>query len=145
VKERNHDQNYQKTKTGNNCNRSKSQVGDEPKSKIIGDKKLAHFTSEKSARCCWCLQTPCVVLGPIRPRGHPLPTNHTKRLKEYRFFYQKLKKAGLWIREEYLQRKQELGCHIHDVREGMPWCVVEDVRKRWPNPPHIPYMGHKRA
>ena len=26
----------------------------------------------------------------------------------------------------------------------MPKCVVKDVRSRFPNPPGIPYMGHKR-
>jgi len=87
---------------------------------------------------------PCVVL-PGRPRGLERPTNHTKRLKEYRFYYSSLCKEGLWTNELYLERKQELGCHITDIREVMPWCVVQDVRNRWPNPPHMPYMGHRRA
>lgn len=102
--------------------------------------------SIQSGECAFCLQTPCVILaGPMRPRGQPLPTNHARRLKEYRYFYGRLNKKGLWKCLIYLERKQELGCHINDVRQVMPFCVVNDVRKRWPNPPHIPYMGHKRA
>ena len=26
-----------------------------------------------------------------------------------------------------------------------PNCVIKDVRGRWPNPPHVPYQGHRRA
>lgn len=27
----------------------------------------------------------------------------------------------------------------------MPVCVVEDVRKRWPNPDGVSYCGHRRS
>ena len=30
------------------------------------------------------------------------------------------------------------------VRERMLNCVIKDVRSRFPNPPGIAYMGHKR-
>ena len=53
-----------------------------------------------------------------------------------------LKKAGLWENALYLERKNELGIFIEDVREVLPNCVVADVRKRWTNPPDIPYKGH---
>lgn len=52
------------------------------------------------------------------------------------------KKAGLWENAVYVEHKHELGIFIDDVREVIPNCVVGDVRKRWPNPPHIPYKGH---
>ena len=42
-----------------------------------------------------------------------------------------LKKAGLWENALYLERKNELGIFIEDVREVLPNCVVADVRKRW--------------
>ena len=35
-----------------------------------------------------------------------------------------------------------VGIFIEDVREVLPNCVVADVRKRWPNPPDMPYKGH---
>lgn len=51
---------------------------------------------------------------------------------------------GLWKQEQYLSEKKQMGCK-NDVREIMPFCVICDVRTRWPNPPDIPYMGHKRS
>lgn len=115
---------------------------------FISDSLPTHFFkffSSDALKCPYCLQMPCVVSGRVRPRGNPSPTNHARRLKEYKVFYTQLKKKGLWTNPSYLERKQELGCHISDVREVMPLCVVVDVRTRWQNPPHIPYMGHKRA
>ena len=56
-----------------------------------------------------------------------------------------LKRRGLWRDPVYLQRKEALGCYIEDVREVMPVCVVEDARKRWPNPEGVPYCGHRRS
>ena len=41
--------------------------------------------------------------------------------------------------------KSAAGLSDDDVRELMPECVIADVRKRFPNPLQIPYMGHKRA
>lgn len=31
----------------------------------------------------------------------------------------------------YQARKEQLGCHIDDVREVMPHCVIKDVRERY--------------
>ena len=45
----------------------------------------------------------------------------------------------------YKNLKSAAGLSDDDVRELMPECVIADVRKRFPNPPEIPYMGHKRA
>ncbi|KAJ7381220.1 hypothetical protein OS493_001336 [Desmophyllum pertusum] len=98
---------------------------------------------EEETSCQYCLQAPCVVMDG-RPRGPPRNNNHAKRLKDYRFYYTLLN-ARLWENPLYLARKEELGCHIDDIREVIPMCVVKDVRPRWPNPPHIPYMGHKRS
>ena len=36
------------------------------------------------------------------------------------------------------------GISEDELREVMPVCVLKDVRKRYPNPDGIPYMGHKR-
>ena len=100
--------------------------------------------AEPQPTCRFCLQTPCVVTDG-RPRGPARNNNHSKRLKEYRHYYTQLTALRLWENPVYLARKEELGCHIDDIREVMPMCVVKDVRSRWPNPPHIPYMGHKRS
>ncbi|XP_068737191.1 uncharacterized protein [Montipora capricornis] len=52
---------------------------------------------------------------------------------------------GLWRDPIYIARKEALGCYVEDVREVMPICVVEDARKRWPNPNGVPYCGHRRS
>ena len=97
--------------------------------------------------CNFCLQTPCITSSAFKPmgRGGARMTNHTKRRKNYKWFWSTLKDYGLWENPIYLERKQDLGCMIDDVREVMPYCVVKDVRTRWPNPPHVPYQGHRRS
>ncbi|XP_067037949.1 uncharacterized protein [Acropora muricata] len=97
--------------------------------------------------CTFCLQTPCISLSAFKPmgRGAARITNHTKRRNNYKWFWRTLKDCGLWENPTYLARKQDLGCMIDDVREVMPHCVIKDVRNRWPNPPHVPYQGHRRS
>ena len=105
---------------------------------------------DQTAFCLYCRSTPCVLsIGnlPARLRASGLArlTNHMKRKGDYRAFYTILKKKGLWSDPIYLQRKEALGCYIEDIREVMPICVVEDVRKRWPNPDGVPYCRHRRS
>ena len=97
--------------------------------------------------CTFCLQTPCISLSAFKPMGCGAAriTNHTKRRNNYKWFWRTLKDCGLWENPTYLARKQDLGCMIDDVREVMPHCVIKDVRNRWPNPPHVPYQGHRRS
>ena len=97
--------------------------------------------------CNFCLRTPCITQSAFKPMasGKARITNHTKRRKDYKWFWRTLKDCGLWENTTYLERKQELGCMIDDVREVMPHCVVRDVRDRWPNPSHVPYQGHRRS
>lgn len=97
--------------------------------------------------CVFCLRMPCITRSAFKPmgRGTARMTNHTKRRKDYKWFWRTLKDCGLWENPSYLARKQELGCMIDDVREVMPHCVVKDVRDRWPNPANVPYQGHRRS
>ena len=78
----------------------------------------------------------------MNAHGPPRNTNISKRFKDYREYYRMLKRVGLWSNPVYVMRKTELGIYIDDVREVLPNCVVDDVRKRWPNPPDVPYKGH---
>ena len=68
-----------------------------------------------------------------------------KSYEDYKWYWKTLKDNGLWDKPTCLNRKQELGCLIDDVREVMPHCVIKDVRDRWPNPPNVPYQGHRRS
>ena len=65
-----------------------------------------------------------------------------ERYKDYKELYRMLKRAGLWENVLYMECKHELGIFIEDIRDVLPNCVVADVRKRWANPPDMPYKGH---
>lgn len=100
--------------------------------------------------CTFCRNMPCILQSQNLPsrlhaHGQPKLTNHSKWKGDYKSYYTILKRKGLWRDPVYLQRKEALGCYIEDVREVMPVCVVEDVRKRWPNPGGVPYCGHRRS
>ena len=111
------------------------------------DEAHANVTRET---CMYCRSSPCVLGSetlPARLRafGQPRMTNHMKRKGDYRSFYTILNRRSLWRDPIYIARKEALGCYVEDVREVMPVCVVEDVRKRWPNPDGVPYCGHRRS
>ena len=100
--------------------------------------------------CSYCRSNPCVLSSQNLPArltafGQPRMTNHIKRKGDYKSFYTILNRRGLWRDPIYIARKEALGCYVEDVREVMPVCVVEDVRKRWPNPDGVPYCGHRRS
>ena len=98
--------------------------------------------------CPHCLMGPCVTVSEVtRLQGSCAPdiTNHSKRHKDYRRFWKSLKDRGLWQHELYIDRKTSAGLSEVELHELMPQCVLDDTRKRYPNPPGVPYMGHKRA
>lgn len=98
-------------------------------------------------KCIHCLQAPCVTTNNIERRGSRPPDirNHSFRHKDYRRYWKFLKDIGLWDMSVYQNTKSAAGLSDDDVRELMPVCVLNDVRKRFPNPPGIPYMGHRRS
>ena len=102
---------------------------------------------QNTTGCEYCLQTRYITSSPFKPqaRGNARINNHVKRRKDFKWYWRTLKDCGLWEDPLYQTRKQQLSCHIEDVREVMPHCVIKDVRERWPNPPHVPYQGHRRA
>ena len=98
--------------------------------------------------CQHCLMGPCITVSEVtRIQGSCAPdiTNHSKRHKNYRQFWKSLKDRGLWQHELYIHRKTSAGLSEVELRELMPQCVLDDTRKRYPNPPGVPYMGHKRT
>ena len=98
--------------------------------------------------CQHCLMGPCITVSEvtrIQESCAPDITNHSKRHKNYRKFWKSLKDRGLWQHELYLHRKTSAGLSDVELRELMPQCVLDNTRKRYPNPPGVPYMGHKRA
>ena len=96
--------------------------------------------------CVFCQHTPCVMTDSSEYLGFRAAhvQNHVWRWKNYKTYWSALKKCRLWKDPIYLAGKVELGDHVDTVRERMPKCIVKDMRSRFPNPPGIPYMGHKR-
>ena len=106
--------------------------------------------SVRHEKCVYCRLSPCVLFSETLPSrlrafGQPRMTNHVKRKGYSKSFYTILNRRGLWRDPIYIARKEALGCYVEDVREVMPVCVVEDVRKRWPNPDGVPYCGQRRS
>lgn len=103
--------------------------------------------AETATACEICLQGRCITFSPFKPQGRSdaRVTNHTKRRKDYKWYWRTLKDCGLWENSTCLERKEEFVCLVDDVREVMPHRVIKDARSRWPNPPHVPYQGHRRS
>ena len=115
---------------------------------VDGDSVTCKEGEVEGSACEFCLQNPCVTIPNDRratflsAHGPPRPQNISKRYRDYKEYFKILKEQRLWRNPLYINRKHELGIFVDDVREVMPNCVVGDVRKRWPNPPDIPYKGH---
>ena len=124
-------------------------TGEKASNTAIPESPLRHEDQGEDPvpKCSFCLRGPCITSSPFKPqgRGNARISNHTKRRKDYKWYWRTLKDCGLWDNPQHLEKKLELGCLIDDVREVMPHCVIKDVRERWPNPPDVPYQGHRRS
>ena len=100
----------------------------------------------KFEMCIYCRKTPCVTTDSREYLAYREAhiQNHVRRRKDYKTYWRTSNKCGLWKDPVYQARKVELGDHVNAVQERMPNCVIKDVRLRFPNPPGIAYMGHKR-
>ena len=67
-----------------------------------------------------------------------------RRRKDYKTYWRALDKCGLWKYPVYLAKKVRLEDLGDAVRDRMLNCVIEDASSRFPSPPGIPYMGHRR-
>ena len=87
------------------------------------------------------------VLGvPVSPRSMGL----RKRRYCYRKFWVFLYHRRVWGLEKYQDKKAVMitmraggAAAVQTKREIMPDCIVNLVRKWYPNPPNIAYMGHR--
>lgn len=100
-------------------------------------------------KCPNCLSQPCVIDDSNRQAWWskdskaPDELNSIHRKECYYKFWTMLYHRGLWCDPEYIARKKAAGGQPYIKRELMPDCVLHTVRKWYPNPDHIPYMGHK--
>jgi hypothetical protein len=99
--------------------------------------------------CPDCFAKPCVT-HPSNQQGWwpvvaalPSPRNNLLRKNLYYKFWNMCYIRGLWADERYIQKKEEVHGEVNIRREIMPDCVCKSVRYWYPNPPNVPYMGHK--
>ena len=70
--------------------------------------------------------------------------NASVRRNIYFRYWSCLYNLGAWDIPEYIQKTATAGQGlVFHKREIMPDCVLKKVRGLYPNPAHIPYMGHK--
>ena len=102
--------------------------------------------------CEQCLCRPCVLHENNRQAWWPevdleaAHNNNTLRKPLYYKFWTMLYHRGVWDDQRYRDRKEQaLGRRDTTLirREMIPLCVVDRIRKWYPNPPGLPYMGHR--
>ena len=89
--------------------------------------------------------TPCVTV-----RGHywlgegqtAHPENHGVKKLKYKSYWKTINNLGGWLDRRYTQRMIAAGGAVHDKRELMLNCVVNQLRQLYLNPPDMAYMGH---
>ena len=115
--------------------------------------------------CDPCLSNPDHLPDFIRGSTSADPSNVARRYRVYRKLWSFLRCLGLWDFPPYLQRKEATG-HSRSPRDIIPWCIkqvcpwaaifpphillssyaswlIQEIRRRFPNPPELPYADHK--
>ena len=102
----------------------------------------------------FCFLSPCVTtyrqLWLSDPPAHPHPRNSELRKQWYRKFWKLVDMNGGWTHHKYIRKKRRpfglddsatVWVGVGSVREIMPQCILNLVRRIYPNPPEQPYMG----
>lgn len=113
----------------------------------------------ENEECPWCLCKPCITDASNQQMWWemncraPSESNSKRRKSHYQRFWVMLLHHGAWTKDAYRLKKiaalQNRGIHAwagpnpKHPRDIMPDCVLSMVRGWLPNPPTIPYMGHK--
>ena len=111
---------------------------------------------EGHLECPHCLCKPCITSECFRQMWwetdsvEPDEKNHSLRKEKYKYFWTMLYHREVFLDERYINRKLEALKRdprrrntVYHRREILPDCVLNTVRKWYPNPPDIPYMGHR--
>ena len=110
--------------------------------------------------CCFCLCRPCVIDNGNtqawwETQVHPPSRLNSKvRKNHYQRFWVMLLHRGAWEKPAYMTKQSAALCedrrrntwsgpNSNHPRHIMPKCVLKLIRCWLPNPPCIPYMGHK--
>ncbi len=95
------------------------------------------------------VQPPCVTSFPhhwLGPGQRACAENTAIRRARYKNYWRYIANNQGWNTAEYAAKKQAelqaVGREYHE-REIMPRCVLEQVRRLYPNPKGQPLMNHK--
>ena len=99
--------------------------------------------------CPHCFCQPCVTAKEQKWLGvGQAPSRHNPGLRRvmYKDFWRLIDRSQGWKDPRYLQKKKN-SLRNRDMvftrREMMPKCVLAKVRGLYPNPPGVPYVGHR--
>ncbi len=119
--------------------------------------KLASEPNPTPNECAFCFLVPCVTQV-HRPRWlgdgqRAAPINSAVRKELYKKYWFELQGRGAWDKIQYQLKKRQtlvnqygqnhVWVNVAKKRDIMPECVLEFVRRLYPNPDGQPYMGHK--
>lgn len=107
-----------------------------------------------STECQYCFCGPCITAEDNRQMwwadrfAAPRRVNRRFRKEAYRKFWTMLLHKGVWGLPQYKAKKQAAleaagKRYVYHRRDILPKCVVSLVRKWYPNPPGIDYLGHR--
>jgi len=100
-------------------------------------------------QCPFCFLCPCLVTYPpswVGKGQQPRPGNNLIRKDLYKRFWKTMDHMGAWTIPQYIAKRDSSRANAHRVeisREIMPECILELVRRLYPNQSGKPYMGHK--
>ncbi|CAG2188058.1 unnamed protein product [Mytilus edulis] len=111
---------------------------------------------QESPECSYCLCRPCITDEQNRQMWWenencaPHERNSFLRKDKFKRFWTNLFHRGVWNDPRYLRRKRDAlkrdrprRKYTYHRRDLIPKCVLELVRKWFPNPSCQEYMGHK--
>lgn len=129
------------------------EVDTEPGQPYMNDFRLEHDQEREECQICLC--KPCISDEHHRQlwwetEDHePNEDNHDYRRLIYKRFWTMLLHYGVWEDPRYQERKVAALStdprrkeYVYHKRDIMPKCVIVLVRRWFPNPASLPYMGH---
>ena len=110
-------------------------------------------TTPQDTDCPTCFLTPCIaerhVDLPYLQGGGQAPCMHNIGIRHhlYKSYWKLIDNSGGWRDSRYLAKKSkelnDCALAVGSRREIMPICIVTKLRKMFPNPENVCYVGHE--
>ncbi len=137
---------------GKRCNQSpKQSASSTVTDSVVGNCEANHSSApiQNVNKCPFCYLAPCVTSFPhhwLGPGQQACVENTAIRRARYKSYWRYIANKQGWNTPDYVAKKSaELlaAGRVYHERELMPRCVLEQVRRLYPNPTGQPYMNHK--